>query len=251
MSDPNGKDDFIKRFTPKNRIDDFLKKPDTRKAKDFEISDSKKKEFLRRQYTQKSSVKENSLKMKSFLDRRYQIMMFKLRYFRTKRFERFKIESLPMIIFFSFSTYIAFKMQSNLDQFNRKIIRHRSVRQEKLEEENRLIQEYLKGEGNVTQKQIQEFSESNPYDMGNAYEDEEDQGLMKLPSEEGYMQDLDADEMKELMEQYNSKTREMGYEPGPDPGYSIDAIKNQQMINKLKGQVRVSDVLEQDEYNKK
>jgi len=235
MRNSNPKDDPMAKFAPENRINDFLKKPTTKTVEDVKLEDADKRAYISKKLRHQPFFK-NRLRWSSVWDSVQRHFLWRMKYFRSNTFMRFKTESAPLIIFCFASCLIAYKMQDNLDHLNRKIHKVKTIREETMEEENRLIDGYLNGNISSPNVQIRELLQTNRYKMNNDFDETEEDGLMQIPLDDGYSKDLDADEMKNLMEQYQTKTKELGYEVGPNPGYSLNALKNQKMIEKFKKQ---------------
>lgn len=223
----------MNQFTPESRIDDFLKKPLKKTdPKSFAYTQEQKKEFLRKVYTQEPSFasRNQMATMFDYVKRQY---YWRKRLLLSNRAKKFSYESLPLIIFSAVSCYVTFLMQYEVDEMQRKVFRVKSMRQEEVERENELLSGALSGKVKYVQRPISDTSTRNKYKLDGG-EDEEEESLVKIPLERSEFDDLNADEMKKLMEQFNKKSGEMGQSVGPNPGYSLNVVKNQREIEKFR-----------------
>ena len=100
-----------------------------------------------------------------------------------------------------------------------------------MDRENDLLSGALSGKIRFENVPIREPSPVNKYKIG---DDEFEGKTVEIPLDTRKHQDLDAEEMKSLMEQFKQKSEELGGDVGPSPNYSLSAIENQRMINQFR-----------------
>ena len=128
MNEPPEKPSKIKEFLKqKNDNIDLSKLEETKTPRDYN-------EFIRRKLTDdpKKPMKFNF----NFDFKARYVNFIKFKNFQQKRILKFTKETLPIMLFISFSCYIIWKMEDQLDGMRRKVIRSKSIKQLEVEREN-------------------------------------------------------------------------------------------------------------------
>lgn len=98
------------------------------------------KEFLKKEGGKEGAVGEQRGEKVSRWRMISQSRQFQFRY---NQFMRFKNESLPMLLFVCFSTYMIYKMECNLDEMRQKVLNTKTLKQLEIEKEDEYIRSML------------------------------------------------------------------------------------------------------------
>jgi hypothetical protein len=222
--------DGMNQFTPEARIDDFLKKPLKKTIKKTPLSEQEKEEFLKRVYTEEPSFTDRR-QIESLWDSVKRQYYWRKRLLHSKRFKKFRYESLPVMLFCGAACYLTFLMQKDYDEMQRKVIRVKSMRQEEIERENELLSGALSGKQQYVTKPIAEPGSANKYKLDG---DPNEGNLVDLPIKKSDYDDLNAKEMTELMKQFEEKSKQLGNPVGPNPQYAFTEVENQRRLQEFR-----------------
>lgn len=91
------------------------------------------------------------------------------------RFKAFRKESLPLLLFIGFSTYVTWLMHDDLDEIKRKVQKSQSRKQEMAERENDMLKNIIQDPRNQNyNKQVREIQRSKKYAYEKYGENEDD-----------------------------------------------------------------------------
>lgn len=232
------KDDPMQQFTPEARIDSYLKKDiDLEAVRNAErqLSLEESKRLAREQVLRKQSFFQGN-RWESFKDKLKRNYYWRLKMLRFKGLKRFTFETLPLVVFATFAIVVGWKMEDRLDQMKRRVVRTKTMREEENERENKMISGALSGEQRYDDVPIPIKGDSMWKYRVDRGEESEDDRLVASPYEEYKQSDLSAEEMAEMMKQYESYASRImgGNKQMPNPGYSKSADVNRKNIKRHK-----------------
>jgi hypothetical protein len=232
------KDDPMKQFTPEARIDSYLKKDMNLEAireANRQLSLEESKKLAREQLLRNQSVFQGN-RWESFKDKAKRHFYWRLKALRFKGLKRFGFETLPLMVFATFAIVVAWRMEDRLDQMKRRVVRTKTLREEENERENQMISGALSGEQRYEDVQIPTKGDALWKYRIDRGEETEDDRLVANPCEEYRQADLSAEEMVEMMKQYDSHASKLmgGNKQLPNPGYSKNAEVNRINIRRHK-----------------
>jgi hypothetical protein len=234
------KEDPMQQFTPEGRIDAYLKQDlDMSRVREGSerLSQEESKRLARAQVLKSQGVMRGQ-RWDSFKDRVKRNYYWRLKMLRFGGLKRFTFETLPLLVFATFAVVVAWKMEDKLDQMKRRVIRTKTFREEESERENKMITGALSGEQRYDDVPIPIKGDNLWKYRIDRGEESEDERLVASPYEEYKKSDLSAEEMAEMMKQYEDHASRLmgGNKQMPSPGYSKNAEVNRKNIKRHKPQ---------------
>jgi ABC-type Zn2+ transport system substrate-binding protein/surface adhesin len=113
-------------------------------------------------------------------------------------------ENFPLAVFLSFSVFILWKMEAQLDVMRKKVIVQKSIKQMEIEKENELIERALRDNKFEDNIQIQEVEKQNKYkfedydDDREKDEDDDEEGEGDINTKSDIFRNLEPGNEKEI-----------------------------------------------------
>jgi len=155
------------------------------------------KDFIRKKLTEEPKLHLNIAKnfnFKQMFQTVYSKVYSKVFFFRSKMFKKWTRETLPIGAFITFSCFILWKMEEQLDRMRRKVITTKSLKQLEIEKENELLDKSLHDDkllgGDV---QISDYEPNIKY----KFEDDDDEDGV-ISTQGDTLRDVNENEFKDI-----------------------------------------------------